>query len=243
MGMEESNKELIPLSLSAMIETALTELESIREIKISSDEENTAASVECQKLTKLRKDLEAKKLEVTKEWRDKVATINGAVKTVVDKTQNGENALRRAMSTYYQEQERKRKEAERKAQAEAEEARRKAEEAARKEAEKAAQYREQGREEMAEKAEARAEAKIETASTIVAPVIEAKKVAGISFREEITVQVTDEVAAKRYCSSDPMLTQCVSLDTAAIKRIRKAVPTLKIDGISFAIVKTPVVRS
>jgi hypothetical protein len=129
----------------------------------------------------------------------------------------------------------KRRAEEAKRQAEAEEARRKAEEAARKEIEKAEAYREQGREEMAEKAEARAAEKIETAQTIVAPIVETVKPQGTTFKKKLVIdRVTDHKAAVMHLLSNPYTACFVTLDKAGLEQAKaKHGDMLQVPGIEW----------
>lgn len=236
--------ELIPRASLDLMEAALTYLDTIEEVKIRNHHEYEEAAGICKQIKTHINTLEKSRKELVDPYNKKVSAINAKYKDVTNALQNGDGHIRRAMSTFYQEQERKRQEEQRKRDAEAAELRRKAEEKARLEAEKAEQYRQQGREEMAEKAEARMETQIEIATTVVAPEVEQKKVSGISYRTEYEARINDKKAAVLFCIENPSFIDTVTIDIKAIERAAKAFKgNLAIPGMEIIEKKIPIVRS
>ncbi len=240
----ENKTALIPQSNATKMKEALTYLDSIKLVTIATEQENENVGAACKEVKKLYNDLEKDRKALVDPENKRVKAINEHYKTVTSKLQNGERQFKNAMSIFFQAQERKRLEDQRKLEAEAEEIRRKAEEAARKEAEKVEKYREAGREKMAQEAEARMETAVEIVTETVAPEVEQKKVAGISFRTDYICEIENMRAAVDYCLDNPMFRNHVFLDIKALERVAKAAKgELGIPGIKVITKKTPIVRS
>lgn len=237
-------KSIVTTEVRALMNQALEFVGTIVEVKPKTDAEYQNAVELCRVCKKHINDLESARKDQVKPLNDEVKAINGEYSTVTTRLLNGETVLKRAMSVYAQEQERKRIEEQRKRDAEAAEARRKAEEAARKEAEKAEAYRQQGRDDMAEKADARVEAHIDRAVNTVAVEVESTaKAAGASYRKDYVFTIVDKRAAILHCIDNPMFADHVALDVKALEKIAKASKgKLVIPGITVRETLTPIVR-
>lgn len=232
-------KELIPADARELLSGALTYWQEVKEVTVKTDAEYEAAIEVCKNIKRHTSDLEAKRKELVKPFKDKASKIDAEFREVRVPLENGEKQLKQAASRYYAEQERKRIEAQRKAEAEAEEKRRKEEERARREREKAAEYEAKGREDLAEKAQARADAAEDRADTIVsdAPATTTQKPAGVSYREVYKVtRIDDRIKAIAYCQSNPFLLDCIDLNTAALEKIMNTMKR-KLDIPGLTIVK------
>ena len=242
--MATETQELIPVEAKQLMKQALEFVGTLTEIKTSTEQEYQNVVELCKSCKSLFKTLEEKRDSLVRPFNTQVDEINAEFKVVTSKLKNGEKVIKDAMSKYAQEQEPIRIEEQRKLNAIAEERRKKADEAAQKELDKANAYREQGRDEMADKAEARAETKIEVATTIVAPVVESKaKAQGASFKTTWTVRITDLRAAVLFCIDNPMFQNHVTLDTKALDRVAQAAKgNLPIPGIEVNKSLTPILR-
>lgn len=222
---EETNvheKQLIPADAREQLDNALTQWGNVSEITVSNDQEYEYAIEVCRQVKTCVSDLENKRKELVKPYKDPAAKIDAAYKAVRVPLENGERQLKAAAARYHREQEQKRIEAQRRAEAEAEEKRRKEEERARREREKAAQYAEQGREDLAEKAQARADVHEDRADTIVseAPAMQTAKPKGVSYRKVYKVsKITDKRKAAEFCLRNPLLADLVEINATALERL------------------------
>jgi hypothetical protein len=240
------NKELIPEDKLAKIAEFLGFAGGLRDMKVASPDEYNHVVELCKKIKGMVNTLENDRKELVAPYKSITKEIDEKYREVRVKLENGEGVVRRAMGVWYSEQERKRIEAQQKAEAEAAEQRRIAAERAAREAAKAEAYREQGREDMAEKAEIRVEvAQVQAAST-VAPVIENKaKTEGISYRTTYRVIIDDMARAVRGLATSETLSKFLSIDVMGIERAVKgfggdlALP----DGLRIVVEKTPTVRT
>lgn len=238
-----TEEKLIPQDSKNMILAAIKLCGDIESLKIQNDEQYKKANSILADVKKSKSLLTANRQQITKPFKDKVGAIEGEYREPIKNLENAKAVISKAMGSYFQEKERRRIEEQRKLEAEAEEQRKKAESAAEREKAKAEKYRMQGREEMAEKAEARADLKADAATNAVAPVIEPKKLAGLSFRTDYEVSITEKEKAINALMANPMLSVAVTIDTGAIARICKAMKqAFDLPGIRIAEKKTPVNR-
>lgn len=237
--------ELIPVSTREKLEKALEFFNSLKEVKFTNQKEYDKGVELCKKIKSHIKEIEVDRRGLVKPYNDKVSEINKECKGVTSKLENGERVIKNGMNHFFQEQERKRIEHQRKLEAEAEAKRKAEEERARREAEKANQYREQGRDEMADKAEARAETAQTVADTIVAPIVENQaKTQGVSYKTVYKVIVEDEDRAILACVGNPVLRQYVSLDVKGLERVAQALKGgFECDGIRVVEDKQVIVRT
>ena len=241
---KEKISEIIPEESVKTIQEILEQFESMESLEVKNQEQYDSAVGVCKEIKKSIKAIESDRKEIIKPWKEKTDAVNAKYREVRVKLENGEKKIKGAMSVFFEEQERKRLEEQRKIEAEAEEKRRKAEEAARKEAEKVAKYREEGREELAEKAEARMETKLDEATNTVVAEVESKKTEGVHYRTSYEVEVTDDAQAAVALLNNPMTAHCVSINTVALKKMITATQgNFKCAGIKVRETKTPVVKS
>ena len=214
--------ELIPMETREKIEKALEFLESIEHVEFTKQKEYDYGVEICKSIKNNINELEKKRKELATPHYNKFKEINSEF-DVIKMLQDTEKIFKNGMNQFFQEQERKRIEHQRKLDAEAEAKRRQEEERARREAEKAEMYREKGRDEMAAKAEARAETAQTVADTIVAPVVENQaKTSGVSYKTVYKISVEDENKAILACVGNPVLRQYVSLDVPGLQRLAQA---------------------
>ena len=202
--MEKSNpeKQLIPKESQNLIQEALDWLGSIESITITNDKEFDNAHEVCKDVKKKFNKLEKERKAITGPMNNEIRKINSEFKVVTEKLSSFESAAKKAISDYHQKKEQLRLEEQRKLNAKAEEQKRKADVAAQKELEKAEQYRKEGKDHLADKAEARAEAKLITATQTVAPVIGETKVKGTSFRKKYVCEVEDKSQFVAFCANN-----------------------------------------
>lgn len=240
-----NSTSLIPVEKQEKIQKALEFFTSLREIKFTNQAEYDRGTELCKQIKAEIKTLEDDRTALVKPFNEKVNVINGTYKDVRSKLENAERVLKSGMSAFFQEQERKRIEAQKKLEAEAEAKRKAEEERAEKERQKAEQYRAEGREDMAAKAEARAETAEAVASTTVAPVVQnTAKVQGVTYKTVYKVIVEDQARAIVFCATNPMLSQYVTLDVKGLERVALAMKgKLTCEGLKVIEDKQVVVRS
>lgn len=218
--MAEEIKDLIPLESQSKLEEAMEFFNSLREIKITNNQEYGNAGDMLIQIKSTINDIEADRKNIVSPFDKKVRAINAHYKLYRDKLENAESVLKRARQAFYAEQEKKRIEEQKKLEAEAEAKRKAAEEKAEAERRKAAEYEAQGRADMAAKAMARAETAESVAVNTVAPIVEKTDAGkGSSMREVFKLIVEDPVTAKRECLNNPVLCDYISLDVKGLERL------------------------
>ena len=239
-----SEKELISAEYVEKMELALKTLDSIESVVIDNADHYQQAGCIQQDIAKAHKVVEALRKETVKPLNEQKALIQEKFNAVLNKLSLGKSKIGTAMIEFSQAEERKIALEQKKREAEAEEIRRKAEEQAQKELAKAKAYRDEGREEMAEKAEARAEDKIEVLTTTVAPEIKATKLKGVSYREDIEIEILDKAQAIKDLMLTPVTSHLVTLDEKGIKAlIKSSKGQIKFDWCKVKHTKTQIVRT
>jgi murein L,D-transpeptidase YcbB/YkuD len=236
--------ELIPQEKAAKIAEFLTFAGGLRGIKVTSQDEYVHVTGLCKEIKAAINTIEADRKELVAPYKVAAKEIDERYRDVRAKLENAENVARQAMGARYAEQERKRTEAQRKAEAEAAEARRQAEEKAAREMAKAEALLAQGKSAQAAQA-ARAEAAEMEASATVAPVIaNAAKVEGVSYKTTYRVEVDDAVKAVRGLAADGTLNRFLRIDTTGIEKYVSALggSASLPEGLRVVAVKTPIVR-
>lgn len=225
---------LIPQSAQEQISKALELFGSLREIKITSQENYDHCGELLVQIKQMINLLEDDRKSIIKEPDGIVRSVNAHYKSVRDKLENGERVMKAARQQFFAELERKRIEQQRKLEAEAAEERRKAEAKAEEERRKAEAYREQGKETLAAKAEARAESAEVKAATTVAPIVqEVSAGKNSSMRKYLRVEIVNEQAAKLYCLNNPALCGYVTLDIKGIEKLINASKgVIKVEGVN-----------
>lgn len=240
--MAEEKNALIPQETREKLMEVLIHCADIKELKITTDEEDNACSRIVGELVASKKELETARKALVGPLNAQVKDINAEFKAVTSKVENAITVTKRGMGKYYQAKEAARVKKQQEEQAKADEARRKQEEAERKEREKAEKYREEGRTEMADKADARADEHAEIAETTVAEVVEQKKPDNTVYVDKWVAEEDDKKAAVMACVENPMLIEAVSLNLKVLERVRAATKTdLPIPGITWK--KTTVVKT
>lgn len=178
-------------------------------------------------IKKTRKEVEAKRKDLTKPFRDGATEVNDFFRPFNEWADATEKKAKAAMGAYQQEKQRKaalaQAEADKKARAERARLEARAEKAA-----------EKGDME-------KAETLSEQVDTVVAKEVETKKVKGQSYKWE--VEVTDKQAFIEHAIKDPYLKGALEVNTGAITNVVRTIgdPDIKIPGltvtrkISFAI--------
>jgi hypothetical protein len=231
---QEVSYDLIPAEDQKSLESAVAYLDSIKELKVSSDdEENNAAKV----VTQLKKDVRAlilRRKELVKPHKASSDLIEARYRTVVPKLEGAIKTIGRGVIDYHAEKQRKADAAEKKRQAEADAKADREQEAARKEVEKAKQYDEDGRTEMADKARVRAGEHIEAATTQVAPVEKRVAPEGASFPAKWVPTVEDTTKAVTAMLKNPVYFQFVTIDLKGLEKLAKNLKgNIDIPGITF----------
>jgi hypothetical protein len=235
---------LIPQESRDKLNEALTFFESLRSIKVSSQSEyDKALELEKQVKTKIN-ELEKDRKVLVEPDTKRIDNINAEYRAVRLKLENAEKVIKRGRTDFFEEQERKRIEMQRKAEAEAAEVRRKAEEKAEAERKKAEEYARQGKEEMAAKAFARADSAQVKAEQTVAPIVAPTyKGQGASFKDDWVVEVKSTTEAITGCLANPVLQQFVSLDVAGLQKLTRSMKgNITIPGCTIRATKVPITR-
>ena len=212
--------QLIPIESQERIKKALDLFDSMRELKISNQQEYDNAGLKLVEVKSMIKGLEDDRKSIIEPYDSVTRKVNAHYKIVRDKLENGEKVFKSGRTQFFAEQERKRIEIQRKLEAETEAKRKVAEERAEAERKKADAYRQQGREDMAAKAEARAETAISVASTVVAPIVEKTNAGtGSSMTEVFRSVVENEKDTILFCLNNMDYRQCVELNVKALDKI------------------------
>ena len=237
-------KELIPLEARLLIDNALEYIGTITEITVREQAEYDNAVNLCKQIKVLSKRLDEERDGIVRPLNSQVKDVNAEFKTVTDKLDNGERRIKSAMSIWFQEQERKRIEAQRIAQAEADKVARIAAEKAAAERRKQEEYEAQGRQDMADKAAARAELQEDRAINTVAQVIETPKTAGVSFRSKFICSIENKRDVVEHCIKNPHLEHLVMINIKEIEKLADSTKgAMRIPGVSYVETKTPIIRA
>ncbi|GIW55358.1 MAG: hypothetical protein KatS3mg082_1762 [Nitrospiraceae bacterium] len=181
--------------------------------RIDSPEVYEAAATDLQEIKGKLKALEEKRVAITKPLNQAIKAVNDLFRKPKELLEQAEALIKKAMSAYDQEQERKRRE---------EQAR--LEEEARKERERLeAKAREAEEKGQIEKAEALRESANAVVAPIVSPATEAPKVTGIATRGLWKARVTDKAALVRHIVAErPDLLFLIEIDSAALNALARA---------------------
>ena len=237
-------KELIPLEAQLLIDNALEYIGGITAITVRSQSEYDSSIALCKHIKKLSKRLDDERDALVRPMNTKVDAINADFKVATSKLDNGEKRIKDAMSVWFQEQERKRIEAQRIAQAEADKVARIAAEKAAAERRKQEEYEAQGRQDMADKAAARAELQEDRAINTVAQVIETPKTAGVSFRSKFICSIENKRDVVEHCIKNPHLEHLVMINIKEIEKLADSTKgAMRIPGVSYVETKTPIIRA
>jgi uncharacterized membrane-anchored protein YhcB (DUF1043 family) len=215
---KEQVKDLIPIDVHDECKNVIDYLNSIVEFKIETPEQYENAGNILVEIKRKLNELETKRKDIVKPFNDKVKLVNEYIKQYTTKLENAESTFKKSRTTWFAEQERKRIEAQRKAEAEAAEERRKAEEKANAERAKAESYREQGRDDLADKAEARAETAETIALNTVAPVIEAINTGKSSMKKVWRIEVINKQKATEAIASNAALSCFLQIDIKGLEK-------------------------
>lgn len=237
-------KKLISQENQEKMNKALETLNSIKEIEITNAEEYANAGDIQRSVAKAFKSVEGLRKDTVKPLNEKKALIQSEFKTVLDKLSHGKNVIGQSMTVYYNAEQAKLRAQQREQERLAEIERQKALDAARKEQDKINKYEAEGRTDMAEKAELRKEEKMEAAATTVALIVEQKATKGISYREDIEIEIIDKAAAVKDLMLTGVTAHLVSIDENGVKAlIKSGKGTLKFDWCKVKTVSKQVVRS
>lgn len=241
---EKVGTALIPTANFELMQKILDYLDSVNVAKIKTEESYDNATRIIKELSVSVKILDNDKKALTAPYKYKAKIIDNKYKEVLDVIKGVSKKIKDAMGNYYDKQEAKRIEKQRKIEAEIEAKRRAAEVQAQKEQETADKYRTEGNEELADKAEARAKTKIDQAINTVAPIVEKKKNAGISYRTDYSILVTDNETAIKALMKSPLTSHIVTIDIAALKAmIKVAQGNFNLPGVDIGTIRTPIVRA
>lgn len=180
---------------------------------ITSPELYEAAAADLQEIKGKLKALEEKRTAITRPLNQALKAVNDLFRKPKELLEQAEGLIKRAMSAYDHERERKRRE---------EQAR--LEEEARKERERLeAKAREAEEKGQIEKAEALRESANAVVAPIVSPATEAPKVTGIATRGLWKARVTDKAALVRHIVAErPDLLSLIEIDASALNAMARA---------------------
>lgn len=236
-------RELISQESIDRIKSALEYAGSVTEIVVQNDDQQAGAAKLAKEVGDTIKALNDDRKEYTSPLEKKKKALIAMYKDVTEPLENLRNMVRSAISVYYEEIERKRREQQRKLEEEArrkreaeerkaEEQRRKAEEQRKKaeeikhKAQEAKDEEERRRaEKEAEKAERaadrwenKADEREMVAETIVAPEIKNEKIKGLSFRKDCELFVRNKIDVVTWCINSGML-HLIQIDEGKLKKI------------------------
>ncbi|MGB8422233.1 hypothetical protein [Paraburkholderia sp.] len=236
--------------------TAQDALSTAKAYVIDSPEMYALAADELQQIKTLQKNVEAQRTAITGPMNTALKAVNALFKAPGDWLDQAETILKRSMLTFQQEEERKRREAQRIAEAAAAAERaRLAEEAAAEQAradaeaetlrQQAEQAKKTGDVEAAARLTSQAESRVEEGAVAVQELAQTKelisaptatvavpKVRGLSTRRVWKVEITDKLAFVRYIVEHPEYLELVEANVPALNKIGLALKqACPIDGV------------
>jgi hypothetical protein len=241
-------KALIPKQSKALIDQTLDFCASVTEISINDDQEYQKACSLTHDVQDYLKRIDQERKSLLKAYQDPITMINDAFRQPQAALENLKIKLRQSIGDYTQLLERKRLEAQRKA-----------EEAARKERERLAteaRAKEEQAKKLAQKGETeKAQAETEKAQTlqqiaekVEAPKVEPKvpEVKGVHTRDKYSGELVDKRAFLEYalnCEQSSVMLDCVKIDMSQIsKMIQSTKGKIVLPGITIKVEKIPVFR-
>lgn len=260
MATVEQDEPLVDLRFqrppASLQKTAQDALSTAKSYVIDSPEMYELAADELQQIKALQKNVETQRTAITGPMNAALKAVNALFKAPGDWLDEAEKILKRSMLSFQQEEERKRREAQRIAdEAAAKERARIAAEAAaaqaradaeaeelRKQAEQAKQT---GDVETAARLESQAESRVEEGAVAVQELAQTKelisaptatvavpKVRGLSTRKVWKVEITDKLAFVRYIVAHPEYLELVEANVPALNKIGLALKqACPIDGV------------
>jgi tetratricopeptide (TPR) repeat protein len=223
MAEEVKITDLVPVERQDRVKKAQEYFQSIKGIKIDSQQQYEKAIELLKEIKRTIDQLEEDRLETDKPYGPVSRKINEYYRPARTDLQNLEKVFKDGTTKWFADQERKKLELQRKLEAEIEEKRRKEAEKAEAERKKAEAYREQGREDMAQKAEARAETAEAVAVNTVAPIVEnTARAAGVSYTKIYKVTVINHAKAVTALAGNPMFHQFLQIDIKGLEKIINA---------------------
>jgi len=238
--MSEELSALIPQTDRERLPKILTELESYREITITTDEEFKRLDTEVNHYKGEILSI-GKARDLAKEPHyGRYKYIIGFYNNVIDKAKNFVNHGSVAMGHWKRKKDMEREELNKKNDAE----RRKRVELEQQRAEHdrqvAEKLREEGKHTQAEKREAEAETHLEKAAQIVAPEIPEVKAEHSYFKKVYSMKVTDFDAAIEYMAKDAVLRSKLQIvEKELLKKYEADSGKLEIPGIEFSYIEVP----
>lgn len=195
-------------------------LATARGFAVQSDAEYASASDELKAIKGRQRDLDEQEKAITRPLNDSLKRVRDLFRAPKDFLAEAERTIKRAMLTYQDECERRRREEQRRAEEAAAKERQRLERQAAKAAEKGQ--------------EQKAEALVERAATVTAPVIhrEAPKVVGVATRENWKAEVTDlEALVKAVAAGQAPIALLQANTTEIGKRVRALKSEFQYPGI------------
>jgi|GEM_PF-2716432 len=242
--MSNNDHKLIPVKSQELVRKARNFCASVTLISIETENEYEQACNLVKEVASYTKLIEKHRKDTVSPFNNQVSQVNGYFKDARQPLTNIEDKLRRAIAQYHQELERKKREAQRKADEEAEKERQRLLEQSKKESKKSQQYAEQGKEDLAQQHHEKSQTKQQLAESITTPEVEqeAPKIEGISYRDKWSAQITDKKAFVQHCLQNNSL-DMIMVDE---KKLNELARTLKgsynVPGVKFLSEKIPVVR-
>jgi hypothetical protein len=242
--MTNQSKELIPIQSKELVKEAHEFCNSITKIVIITEDEYVNNCELTKKVTEYSKKIEKERKTILQPLNDTVKAINNYFKVGQNPLSNLRDKLRKSLSVYTAEQERKRLEAQRKANAEAEKERLRLAAQAKRDNEKALKAAKEGKAKKAEAFQERSAIRQNMAEKVVAVEIpkEVPKVEGISYRTDWSAKVVDRKKFFEYCIQHNKF-EYLEINTYLLnKHAKEFKNTIELPGIEFCSTKTQITR-
>jgi chromosome segregation ATPase len=239
---------LIPQQSRMLIDETLDFCASITEISIDNDKEYQKACSLTKDVQGYLKKIDQERKSVLQPFRETIDIINEAFQKPQDALDNLKTRLRKSIGDYTQLLERKRLEAQRKAEETARNERERLAAEARAKEEAAKKLAQKGETEKAQQETEKAQTLQQIAEKVEAPEIETNvpEVKGVHTRDKYSGELVDKRAFLDYalnCEQSTVMLGCVKIDMTQInKMIQSTKGKIVLPGIEIHVQKIPVFR-
>jgi hypothetical protein len=245
---KECSKALVPATATNLMEEAMTFCSAVVHIQITNDAEYQKAANLTKRVQDYAKQLDEQRKETLKPHKENIDLINEKFKEPQTALDNLKTRLRDAVAAYMQTIERKRAEAQRKADEQARVERERLEAEAKAKNEEAAKLAAAGKMPEAVKTENQALAAQKVSELVTAPKVEqaAPKVSGLSYRDRFTAEVENKTVFVRFattCDENTYFDMIEVNQSKLDKIVQQAKGKIFLPGIKIKVEKIPVFRT
>lgn len=239
---------LIPRQSRMLIDRTLEFCALITEISIGDDTEYQKACSLTKQVQDYLKKIDQERYSILKPFRETIDIINDTFRVPQDALDNLKNRLRSSIGNYTQLMERKRLEAQRKAEETARKERERLAAEARAKEQRARKLAQKGEAEKAQQETEKAQTLHQIAEKVEAPKVEPKvpEVKGVHTRDKYSGELVDKKAFLEYalnCEQSIVMLGCVKIDMTQInKMIQSTKGKIVLPGIGIRVQKIPVFR-